>query len=248
MEPMGDDMAKTVRPFAVFDIDGTLIRWQLYHAVADSLVKLGYLSPEKFQAIKDARMIWKRREDSDAFRQYELELVKQYANILASITAEQFDTAAAAVFHEHRDQVYIYTRDLIKNLKKQSYHIFAISGSQTEIVSKIADYYGFDDYVSRVDERSGQGFSGKSVTPIFNKDSALQELVSKHGATFDGSIGVGDSQSDIKMLELTEQPIAFNPERALFDHARAKGWKIVIERKNMVYELEAGDGSTYVLV
>ena len=28
------------RPFAVFDIDGTIIRWQLYHALADELASL----------------------------------------------------------------------------------------------------------------------------------------------------------------------------------------------------------------
>ena len=244
---MGNNMAKSIRPFAVFDIDGTLIRWQLYHAIADSLVRLGYIKPERFQAIKDARLAWKRRESSDSFRQYEMELVKLYVNILSEITVSQFDEAAEAVFDEYKDQVYTYTRNLVKDLKNKGYLIFAISGSQTEIIAKIARYYGFDDFVGREDERAGEKFSGKSTTPIFNKDAALKKFVDKHEATYDGSIGVGDSHSDIKMLELTEQPIAFNPERALFDHAQAKSWKIVIERKNMVYELEAGDGNTYLL-
>jgi phosphoserine phosphatase len=45
------------KKFAAFDIDGTLIRWQLYHAIADNLVKLGFIAPVKFQEIKDARII-----------------------------------------------------------------------------------------------------------------------------------------------------------------------------------------------
>lgn len=233
--------------FAVFDIDGTLIRWQLYHAIADSLVRLGFIKPEKFQAIKDARMVWKRREGSDSFKKYEVELVKLYVNILAEITVEQFDEAAQAVFDEYKDQTYAYTRNLITELKKQGYLIFAISGSQTEIIAKIAEHYGFDDFVGRVDERSGQKFSGKSTTPVFNKDVVLAKLVDKHLAIFKGSIGVGDSTSDIKMLELTETAIAFNPEQALFDHAKQKGWKIVVERKNVIYELEVGDANTFVL-
>ena len=75
-------MVKRERPFAVFDIDGTLIRWQLYHAIADKLVSLGFIAPVKFQGIKDSRMVWKRREDSESFKRYELELVKLYTNIL----------------------------------------------------------------------------------------------------------------------------------------------------------------------
>jgi HAD superfamily hydrolase (TIGR01490 family) len=235
------------RPFAVFDIDGTLIRWQLYHAIADNLVKLGFIAPVKFQAIKDARMVWKRRESSNSFKQYELELVKLYVNILSEITYEQFEKAAQAVFDEYKDQVYIYTRDLLRELKNDGYLLFAISGSQKEIVAKMADYYGFDDFASRVDEHSDSRFTGKSTTPIFNKDKTLKDMAKRAGATFKGSIGVGDSLSDIKMLELVEQPIAFNPEKELFERALAKGWKIVIERKNMIYQLEK-IGKDYKLV
>jgi phosphoserine phosphatase len=41
-------------------------------------------------------------------------------------------------------------------------------------------------------------------------------------------------------------PIAFNPNKELFDHAREHGWNIVVERKNVVYELSAGK-EQYVL-
>lgn len=233
--------------FAVFDIDGTLIRWQLYHAIADNLVKLGFIAPVRFQAIKDARMIWKRRESSESFKKYELELVKLYDQILSEITVEQFKQAAQGVFDEYKDQVYVFTRDLIPWLKKKDYLIFAISGSQTQIVSKMAEHYGFDDFVARVDDYKDDQFTGHSTTPIFNKDDVLRQLVERNAATFKGSIGVGDSFSDIKMLDLVEKPIAFNPEEALFEEAKRRGWKIVIERKNMVYELEKSSGK-YQLV
>jgi len=215
--------------------------------VADSLVKLGYISPDKYQAIKDARMIWKRRQSSDSFRLYEIELVKLYVNILSDITVEQFEKAAQDAFDEYKDQVYTYTRDLIHELKGKGYLIFAISGSQTEIIAKMANHYGFDDFVGREDERHDNHFTGKSTTPIFNKDVVLKEMAGRHNASFSGSVGVGDSTTDIKMLELVEKPIAFNPERALFEIARSRSWKIVVERKNMIYELEAEGGDTYIL-
>lgn len=244
---MGNYMAKAIKKFAVFDIDGTLIRWQLYHAIADNLVKLGFIAPVKFQVIREARMVWKRRESSESFKEYELELVKLYDEILAEITVEQFEKTAEAVYQEYKDQVYIYTRDLIKKLKADGYLIFAISGSQTQIISKMAAYYGFDDFVAREDEFKNNKFTGQSTTPIFNKDSVLKELVDRNGAGFKNSLAVGDSASDIKMLQLVEHPIAFNPEKKLYDYASSKAWKIVIERKNMVYELERRDGK-YQLV
>jgi HAD superfamily phosphoserine phosphatase-like hydrolase len=238
---------KMNKKFAAFDIDGSLIRWQLYHAIADNLVKLGFIAPVKFQEIKDARMVWKRRENSESFKQYEVKLVELYGEILSEVTYEQFLQSADAVFEEYKDQVYIYTRDLIKQLKQEGYLLFAISGSQKEIIKKMVDYYGFDDFASSVYEHENNHFTGKLTTPILNKDEVLKELAAKHGAGFDGSIVVGGSAGDSKMLDLAEQPIAFNPEVALFKIAQQKGWKVVVERKNIFYELEGKDGK-YQLV
>lgn len=236
----------TSRQFAVFDIDGTLVRWQLYHAVADTLAKRGHIDAKTYRAIRDARMNWKRRTGPEAFKEYEKRLVKTYEAVLRQLTVAQFEAAAEAVFEEYKDQVYTYTRDLIRDLKAKNYLLFAISNSQTEIVEKIATYYGFDDWVGAIYHRKGQHFTGEATVHLSDKDTVLRQLVSKHGVGWDGSIAVGDSTSDIPMLRAVQRPIAFNPEQGLFDEARQQAWQIVLERKNVIYRLEPRDGS-YVL-
>jgi HAD superfamily hydrolase (TIGR01490 family) len=234
------------KPFAVFDIDGTLVRWQLYHAIADQLVKDRYIDPEAFTKIRDARLIWKRREHADSFKQYEIQLVKLYDEVMRKITPAQFDEAIEKVFEEYKDQAYAYTRNLVGDLKKHGYLLFAISGSQTEIVGKIASYYGFDDFVGTTYVREGIKFTGEAIMPLGRKDEVLKELADQYKVSWKDSVAVGDSEGDIKMLELVEKPIAFNPDRSLFAHAKSKGWLIVVERKNVTYELEANSGS-YIL-
>ena len=223
------------RPFAAFDIDGTLIRWQLYHSIADTLARLGHIEPKLHKTIKDARMIWKNR--SGEFSDYERQLIDIYDKTIIRLERRQFEDAAQAVFDEYKDQVYTYTRDLIAELKKKNYLLFAVSGSQAEIVAKIAGYYGFDDYIGSSYKYKNGRFTGEKQIAAHRKDKALTQLVRKHSVTFKGSIAVGDSQSDIAMLEMVEQAIAFNPEKQLFTYAASKGWKIVVERKNMVYQL-----------
>ena len=225
----------------MFDIDGTLIRWQLYHAIADTLAGQGHIKPEAYQAMKQARMAWKRRSGG-SFSDYEKRVIYVYEAILTTLSFSQFESAINAVFEEYKDQIYTYTRDLIAELKKNGYLLFAISGSQTEIVAKIAGYYGFDDYVGTIYERLDMLFSGAKIIGSHDKDQALRDLAKKHGAGFKDSIGVGDSRSDIPMLEIVETPIALNPEAELFKHAQSKGWMVVLERKNMVYELEMKGG------
>ncbi len=237
---------QTGRPFAVFDIDGTLIRWQLYHAIAEALAKRGYIDARTHQKIRDARMLWKRRTHGEAFGAYQSELVIVYEKLLLDLSVKSFNEAVQVVFDEYKDQVYTYTRELIKQLKKDGYLLFAISGSQMEIVSKISKHYGFDDCVGTIYEHEGDKFTGAVTLHLGGKNVVLKELIKKHHASLKGSVAVGDGASDISMLEMVKIPIAFNPEKKLFDYAKGKGWKIVVERKNMVYELEKKDGR-YVL-
>lgn len=236
-----------MKKFAVFDIDGTLIRWQLYHAVAEALAKQGYFDPKDHQIIRDARMLWKQRTHADAFKAYERRLIEAYDRLITSLTPEQVEEAASVVYDEYKDQAYTYTRGLIAKLQAKKYYLLAISGSQTEIVDKIAKHWGFDDWVGSTYVQKNGRYTGAKIVASADKASVLNKMVKKRKLTYGESIAVGDSASDISMLAMVEQPIVFNPEKKLFEHAAKKGWKIVVERKNVVYELEPGNGK-YQLV
>lgn len=114
------------RKFAVFDIDGTLIRWQLYHAVADELARRGHFGAIEYQAVKNARLTWKKRESEDSFKQYERALVNLVDQAMAGLELIELQSACQAVINEYKDQVYTYTRDLIRELKAQNYLLFTI--------------------------------------------------------------------------------------------------------------------------
>lgn len=234
------------RPFAVFDIDGTLVRWQLYHALTGALAKAGYVDKNTFADAKAARMLWKRRTSHESFKDYEKKLIRAYEGILLQLSPVQVEQVAQVVFDEYKDQVYTYTRDLVKKLKSLGYVLLAISGSQVEIVAKIAQYYGFDDCVGTIYQQELGKFTGAKTIGSADKEAVLKKLIVKHKLSLKDSIGVGDSASDIKMLKLVEAPIAFNPEKVLFDHAKKQGWKIIVERKNMVYELGNRDGQYFL--
>lgn len=234
------------RPFAVFDIDGTLIRWQMFHAIVDQLAHDGHLSAEEYAAIKTARMEWKSRRGEEAFRAYESLLVASFEKLLTTITVTEYSEAIDKVFAKYKDQSYRFTRGLIKDLKEKDYVLFAISGSGHEVVEKVAKHYGFDDFVGSDYKRNGDRFTGEMDVVVFRKPAALRELAAKHGLSFEDSVGVGDSEGDIDMLSAVEHPIAFNPSKKLFRHASERKWHIAIERKNMVYELEHKNGE-YIL-
>lgn len=232
--------------FAAFDIDGTLIRWQLYHVMVDKLANAGALRSDAKQLLREARMVWKRREHNEAFKAYEQLMIDLYEEALQRLDTEAFDDIVTGIIDEYKDQTYVYTRELLKRLKDEGFMLLIISGSHHELIEQIGHYYGFDDWIGTHYARVGKKFSGEKWIASKDKAASLQKFVAKHGLSFEGSLAIGDSASDIAMLELVQQPIAFNPDKILFETAKKYGWQIVVERKNMIYELRPEHG-TYIL-
>jgi len=228
--------------FAVFDIDGTICRWQFFHAMGDMFAEHGFVTKTEHQKVLDAKATWKQRGHTGSYHDYEQAMVKSFMLALKRITPQQFDNIAAEVFETYKDQTYIYTRNLVHELKAKGYLLFVISGSPSEILMRFADYYGFDDFLGTIHHHKNGKFTGEITEHFRNKHLAMGTLVEKYNLTTSGSMGVGDSNSDIAMLKMVEQPIAFNPDKALYEHARKHGWKIVVERKSIIYELDEKDG------
>lgn len=228
-----------MKPYAVFDLDGTLIRWQLFHVIVDRLGKAGRIDKDIYQDILDSRMAWKRREQSDGFDRYQIKLIDAYNSVVTNLSLNELKELANRAFEEHKDQSYVFARNLMKELKSKGYMLFAISGSFTEVVQLIAGHYGFDDSAGTMHAKSKGKFTGEiDVVQYERKVDMLEELKKKYDLTDNGSYAVGDSMGDYAILKHVENPIVFNPAKELFEKAKEHGWKIVVERKNVIYELQ----------
>lgn len=232
------------RPIAVFDIDGTLIRWQLYHAIVDKLIYSGSINnPKIIEEINAARINWEHRKNNSAFEDYEIVLIKYSKEIIKNISKEELTSISKSVFDNYKNKIYRYTSQLIKDLKKKQYLVFCISGSPEIIIKMIADYYGFDDYLGSRLSNFDDDFL---IMTHDNKAKNLIKLVEKYHTSLKNSIAVGDSDGDIPLLNSVQTAIAFNPNKKLLTYAQNKSWQIVIERKNVIYQLLKIDGK-YVL-
>ncbi|RWZ79259.1 MAG: HAD family hydrolase [Candidatus Chaera renei] len=234
------------QPFAVFDIDGTLFRSGLYREVVYQLIKNHKLPSRVLQAFAPYEIRWKQRSHGNAFSEFEAAMANAFDSALPKLKISDFETAAKQVIDAHSDNVYRYTRDLARQLKNDGYFLLAISGSQLELVEPFAKRYGFDAWAGQTYERDGQYFTGKAIKTHAQKELILKKMARRFNLTFSGSVGVGDSIGDASMLEAVERPIAFNPETQLLSVALQAGWRVVLERKNVIYHLEDRDGS-YIL-
>ena len=231
------------RKFAVFDIDGTLFRSGLYREVAYEMMKMGVLPKEVLEETTVKNREWRHRTHGDAFEEFDMLVVDRIDSQLPYIKISDYEKAAQTVIEKRAENIYVYTRDLLRDLKEQGYFLLAISGSQSELVGPFAQKYGFDDWVGQQWERGDEYFTGNVVRTHTNKDSIIAGLMGHHNLTLKDSVAVGDSNGDTGMLKMVDHPIAFNPTHELFEQAVEHGWTIVIERKNMIYALQQNEHS-----
>lgn len=223
--------------FAVFDIDGTLYRWQLYHELVQVLALEGVFSENTFREIDDKWNQWRGGEIS--FDEYETIVVDTMSKNLPQVPLDRFEAACDEVVNESGHRVYHYSKHLLKQLKEQGYSIIAITGSQQELIDRFAKRYGIDIAIGALYERDKSHFTGVVTRATMGrKQDILQGIVEQYNLSWEGSLAIGDSDGDAAILELVEQPIAFNPSAGLFEIAKKRGWPVVIERKNIAYRLE----------
>lgn len=237
----------TKQKFAAFDIDGTLFRSGLYREVSYELTKMGKIPKDLADTLILKHREYRGRLHGNAFEEFEKVLTDALDDLTTSIRIDDYDEAVKRVLAKKAENVYVYTRDLIKKLKDQGYFLLAISGSQIELVEPFAKKYGFDGWVGQEWERGDEYFTGNIKKTHTGKDKIIKKLLDEHNLTLKDSYAIGDSNGDVGMLELVDHPIAFNPTHELLEKALTNGWTIAVERKNVMYTMEKGEDGSYLL-
>ena len=231
------------RKFAAFDIDGTISRNALFLQIVDELISVGCLEQDYKAKLDEKFENYKQRQHKDAFKDYTQLSVDILLGNLTSILVADYRSAVDRVIKKNSNYLYVYTTDLIKRLKSEGYFLIALSGSEMYSVQKFTEKLGFDLAVGEKYHEKDGYFSGEIDQVIHRKDIFIKKFIKEHDLTIENSYAVGDSSGDLGMLRLVENPIAFNPEDSLYEEAKKQGWKIVVERKNVIYELEPHNGS-----
>lgn len=227
-----------MRRVAIFDIDGTIFRSSLLIEFVDALIQEGVFKADVRKQYVRAYTRWTDRKDS--YEKYIDAVIDAFEANLKGVRYKDFLRVAKKVVAFHENRVYCYTRDLVRQLKKKRYYLLAISGSPKAIVQEFCRKLGFNKVYGRIYEfDSRERFTGGMMYRelIDDKGKILKRAVEKEKLTLDGSVGVGDTESDIPFLRMVDLPICFNPNRSLFRIAKRNGWPIVVERKDMIYRL-----------
>ncbi|MAZ56714.1 hypothetical protein CL653_02905 [bacterium] len=223
---------------AFFDIDGTIFRSSLLIELVDGLISAGHFPPKAREGFQKEYIAWRNREGT--YESYINATVNVFVSNLKGLHYGSLADVGREVVAIQSKQVYRYTRDLVEKLKKQNYYVVAVSQSPKTILDDFCRNYGFDKVYGRMyelgptDKFTGQVLSEEVMA---NKGNIIKRLLEEGEFTLDNSVAVGDTEGDIPMLDQVSMPICFNPNNTLFQHAKRMGWKVVVERKDVIYEM-----------
>lgn len=233
---------KTVAAF--FDIDGTLYREGMITAIFKKLIRSDIISNEVwYKELKDRYNRWDKRQGN--YDDYLVRMAEIYIEAVKGLHRTQIEFIAKKVIEQNGDRVYVFTRDRIKWHKEQGHKIITISGSPIELVREMSIKFGFDDYIgSEYVIDANERYTGE-VVPMWdgvNKQKSVDRLVEKYDIDLSASYAYGDTKGDLEMLKRVGNPVAMNPTRELMNEVEKdpklrNKVKVVVERKDMVYEL-----------
>lgn len=226
------------KKIAVFDIDGTIFRKNLHFELMNELSWMNVFPRSVRNQLVKLYTSW--LDHKGTYESYRLALVELYEKSIKGCKKEDIERASNVVVSFHQNRTYIFAEELIKKLRKENYHIIAISGSPIEIVKEYnSKHLHFDKVFGSMYELDSKGvYTGRTnYEPVKNKGEVLKQYAYENNLTLEDSYGIGDTESDASFLAVVENPIAFNPNENLKEIAQQKCWRIVVEKKDVVYEM-----------
>jgi HAD superfamily hydrolase (TIGR01490 family) len=216
---------------AIFDLDNTLLRgdsdylWGMF-LVENNLVEGDHYAQEneRFYREYDEGTL-----DIFEFLQFSLKPLSENSPELLHELRERF-------IQEQIEPIILQAgRDLIAKHEKSGDVMLIITATNSFVTSPIAESLGIEHLIATEPEMVDGRYTGKVAgEPSYRegKVNRLQTWLQQYNQTMEGSSFYSDSHNDIPLLELVDNPVAVDPDRALTQHATAKGWPIISLRDN----------------
>src|SRR3989338_11240316 len=226
-----------MKPVAIWDIDGTIFRSSLTIELFRELVKQKIFKPSLLHRVSQSEQKWLNRQGH--YEDYIAGVVGAYQKAIVGKKKSEIAKASRKIIREHKFRTYRYTKSLLDSIRGK-YFTIGISGSPLEAVSEYNKFLKFDKLYGwefGLDEKGSYTSAVLHAPSLYKKELIVRYLAS-HKLSLKGSIGVGDTESDVGFLNLVDRPIAFNPNYNLAKIAKAKNWTIVVERKDLITEFK----------
>lgn len=220
------------KPFAAFDVDGTIFKSSLAEKIVEHGIAEGLFDAEPFNEVYESRRRWQENNSEGVYLAYLDQLIGELVTQMAGVELDRFNAVAATMLSKHEARKFRLPRMMIRTLAATHTPVI-ISGSPDVLVRPfVGDLNVASVFGSYYEVENGR-FTGLAKS-IGNKALLLEEMVRKGDLSRDGSVAMGDTFSDVPMLEYADRAMMFNPSRTLSDYGEVLGWDKAFEVKDNI--------------
>jgi HAD superfamily hydrolase (TIGR01490 family) len=214
---------------ALFDLDNTLLAGDSDYEWALFLTEQGVVDPEVYKAGNDRfyRQYMEGTLDIREFLDFQLAPLARHPR-------EQLERWRAQFIAEKiRPIVLDKGRSLIERHRSHGDLCAIITATNSFITGPIAQELGVPDLIATEPEVVNGGFTGRTAgVPCFRdgKPVRVEHWLRSLGLALDRfgeSWFYSDSRNDIPLLEKVTRPVAVDPDPALAEVARRRGWAVM---------------------
>jgi HAD superfamily hydrolase (TIGR01490 family) len=224
-----DALAVPANPYAAafFDVDNTIvIGASIFHFAKG-------LAARKFFSTKDlSKFVWQQvkfraggegHENIAKARESALAFVagKSVEEIVA-LSEEIYDDAMA-------DKIYSGAQALAQLHLDAGERVWLVTATPEELAQIIARRLHLTGALGTRSEQQDGAYTGRLIGDLLHgeaKAAAVRELAEREGLDLSQCAAYSDSINDIPMLSLVGRAVAVNPDSALRDEAKRRGWEI----------------------
>lgn len=213
---------------AFFDVDNTLVHGSSLVHFARGLAARKYFTYSDILGIgfAQAKFQFTGKENSDdvaAGRRKALAFIEGRSTAeLAELGEEIYDEIIA-------DKIWPGTRALAQMHLDAGQQVWLVTATPFELAATIATKLGLTGALGTIAESVDGVFTGRLVGEILHgagKAHAVRSLAIREGLNLRRCTAYSDSFNDVPMLSLMGTAVAINPDSALRDLARERGWEI----------------------
>ncbi len=225
-----------IKPFAVFDVDGTLFKSSLLEKVIKHSFEVGLFDRQDFLEAARLRREWQLHNSEQAYMEYINTLIGSFVNQIKGVDAHVFDWVTDKMVKDHQVRLFAFPRQLMEAVR-QTHTLIIISGSPEIVVKPFVEQFNVDYVFGSIFEQNNGRYTGQAAS-VGDKASIIHKLIDDKKIALEGSLAIGDTVSDISMLELADRSIMFNPSLSLSQHGSPLGWHKVYEVKDNITALK----------
>ncbi len=213
---------------AFFDVDNTMMQGaSLFHFARG-------LATRKFFTTGDVvRFAWRQVKFRVVGSESAIDTDGARAEALSFVAGRPVDEVVALgeeIYDElMADKIYPGTRALAEDHLRRGQRVWLVTATPVELAQIIAQRLGLTGALGTVAETRDGVYTGRLVGDLLHgpaKAAAVRGLAAREGLTLKRCTAYSDSINDLPMLGAVGTAVAINPDAALRDIARSRGWTV----------------------